>query len=58
MGKGIGHVYNYNQRNLPYLSPNTKFVEPQSLLDPQLQVTTDKKCLTRQYNSNQILIKP
>ena len=29
--------------NFPYTSPNTKFVEPPSLLDSWLQVITGKK---------------
>ena len=30
MGKGILRIYKYYQRNLPYPSPNTTFVIPQS----------------------------
>ena len=29
MGKGIGRIYKYDQRNWPYPYPNTTFVIPQ-----------------------------
>ena len=28
MGKGIGHIYKYDQQNYPYPSPNTTLVIP------------------------------
>ena len=36
MGKDIGRVYKYSQRNWTYPSPNTKLIKPYGFLDSKL----------------------
>ena len=55
IGKGIGRVYNYSQRNWPNPSPNTTFFVPPISDNPTLQGTTGRKSTSP---DNQISTEP